>query len=353
LLLVAIHYGVGRHNYYVPDDEEVLAEKWLFLCQPPFPWALAFSKMSIAWMLIRIQRDRPWWTWSMYFLMFVSAGIAIVSNIFQLSACKPLAAVWDHSIVDAVCADPNTSQTSIYVTASITIVTDVALSLAPISFIVNIQRPMREKVALGFVMGLGIFASSASIAKTFMIGSYGKTGDTLMDTVGLTTWSMVEAQLAIIAACIPTLKRLFEKILRQWGLMSSQQSASRSRNGYEKHEDGTTRRRGYTLETHKLSTMRSQRDAKGSSAATTHADTDSIESGEMPIMKPSHKGSIGDFESVESPAVNGDNGVYFRTAIKGGERGGNGGRGMDGIQMETTVSVRTEPNHRRRDGDIV
>ncbi len=45
-------------------------------------------------------------------------------------------------------------------------------------------------------MGLGIVASSASIAKTFMIDSYGKTGDTLMDTVGLTTWSMVEAQLA-------------------------------------------------------------------------------------------------------------------------------------------------------------
>jgi hypothetical protein len=218
MLLVAIHYGVGRHNYYVPDDQEVLAEKWLFLCQPPFPWALALSKMSIAWMLLRIQRDRPWWTWSMYFLMFVSFGVAVVSNVFQLSACKPLWAVWDHSNPDAVCADPKTSQTSIYVTAILTIITDVALSLAvcvirysvwlnatemltlatrqPISFIVNIQRPLREKIALGFVMGLGIFASSASIAKTFMIGSYGKTGDTLMDTVGLTTWSMVEAQLA-------------------------------------------------------------------------------------------------------------------------------------------------------------
>jgi hypothetical protein len=49
---------------------------------------------------------------------------------------------------------------------------------------------------LAFVMGLGIVASSASIAKTVVVGSYGKTGDTLMDTVPLTTWSMVEAQLA-------------------------------------------------------------------------------------------------------------------------------------------------------------
>lgn len=45
-------------------------------------------------------------------------------------------------------------------------------------------------------MGLGIFATSASIAKTFMVESYGKTGDTLMDTIGITTWSMLEMQLA-------------------------------------------------------------------------------------------------------------------------------------------------------------
>lgn len=125
-----MHFGVGRHNYYVPDDEEMLAEKWLFLSQPPFPWSLAFSKVSIAWMLVRLQRDRPWWTWTMYFLMFVSVGIAVVSNIFQLSICKPLSAVWDHSIADAVCSDPKTSQISIYVTSSLTIVTDVALSIA-------------------------------------------------------------------------------------------------------------------------------------------------------------------------------------------------------------------------------
>ncbi|KAH6855354.1 hypothetical protein B0I37DRAFT_302361 [Chaetomium sp. MPI-CAGE-AT-0009] len=353
MLLAAIHYGVGRHNYYVPDDKEVLAEKWLFLGQPPFPWALALSKMSIAWMLIRIQRDRPWWTWSMYFLMFVSFGVAVVSNIFQLSACKPLWAVWDHSNPDAVCTDPAVSQTSIYVTAILTIITDVALSLAPISFIVNIQRPLREKIALGFVMGIGIFASSASIAKTFMIGSYGKTGDTLMDTVGLTTWSYVEAQLAIIAACIPTLKRLFEQILRRYGLISSQNSASRSRGGYYKHDEHS-RSRAYSQHqpnSHKLSTMRSQRDAKHSATAT-NAERSSVDSGEMPIMEPSHKGSVGDFESVTSPTPNNDNGVYFRTAIKAGDRE-TSGLDQNGIQMETTVSVRTEPKQRRREADIV
>ncbi|KAK3899695.1 hypothetical protein C8A05DRAFT_17904 [Staphylotrichum tortipilum] len=352
-MLVSVRFGVGRHNYYLPADEEMLAEKWLFLSQPPFPWSLAFSKVSISWMLMRIQRDRAWWVWTMYFLMFVSVGVAVVSNIFQLSACRPLAAVWDHTIMSAVCNPPGVSQTSIYVTSSLTIVTDFVLSIAPLTFIITMQRPLREKIALAFVMGLGIFASSASIAKTFMIGSYGKTGDSLMDTVGLTTWSMVEAQLAIIAACIPTLKRFFESVLRNMGLISSEHSATRSRTGYLKHDDHSTRatashttaRGGY--DSHKLSAMRSQHDsaAKGSTA-----ETDSIDSGEMPIMMggPSQKGSVGDFRSVESG--NGGANQYFRTAIRGGgEKGGSGGNGSQGIQMQTTVSVRTELKRRGDD----
>jgi hypothetical protein len=129
-LLVAVHYGVGRHNYYVPDDQEELAQKWLFLSQPPFPWSLAFSKVSIAWMLIRIQRDERWWTWSMYMLMTVSVGVAIVSNVFQLSMCKPISAIWDHSTPGAVCTDLHVAQRSIYITSALTIATDFALSLA-------------------------------------------------------------------------------------------------------------------------------------------------------------------------------------------------------------------------------
>ena len=184
----------------------------------------------------------------------------------------------------------------------------------------------------------------------------------MMDTVALTTWSMAEAQLAyaslphfrkpeqtvdgetpsIIAACIPTLKRLFESILRNLGLLSSQ-SGTQYRSGYLRHEEPT--RRGYNTEAHNMSGMRSQRDHK-SSTATTNAETDSLESGEMPIMN--HKASVGEFEADNSSAP----GSYFRTAIKGGDKSLAGGRG-GGIQMETTVSVRTEPKPKRRDGDIV
>jgi len=45
-------------------------------------------------------------------------------------------------------------------------------------------------------MGIGLLASAASIAKTFRAKDYGVTGDTLMDSVQLTIWSILESQLA-------------------------------------------------------------------------------------------------------------------------------------------------------------
>jgi rhodopsin domain-containing protein len=176
LLLIGVGHGVGRHNYYVPPDATIQAEKFLFISQPPYAWSLACAKISIAFMLIRIQRDHRVWVIFLSIMIIFSALIAITMNSFQLSLCKPLSAIWDHTNPNAKCMDPSIAQASIYVTAALTILTDVILSLAPIAFIVNIQRPLREKLALAFVMSLGIVASAASIAKTTLVRTYGIKG---------------------------------------------------------------------------------------------------------------------------------------------------------------------------------
>lgn len=67
------------------------------------------------------------------------------------------------------------------------------------TFILGIFRPLREKVTLTVIMGIGLLASAASIAKTFRAKDYGATGDTLTDSVQLTVWSILESQLA----CVP------------------------------------------------------------------------------------------------------------------------------------------------------
>ncbi|KAK4660703.1 hypothetical protein QC762_121420 [Podospora pseudocomata] len=320
-LMIAVHYGIGRHNYYVPTDQEVLAEKWLFLSQPVFPWSLAFSKMSIACMLIRIRRDQRVWAWGMYFIMAFVVLIAINTNAFQLSLCRPLWAVWDHSNSEAQCMDMTVAQTSIYVNSALNVVTDFALSLAPITFIVHLQRPLREKIAVAFMMGLGIFASSACIAKTFHVKDYGKTGDSLMDCVPITIWSMVEMQLAIIASCIPCLKQLFERGLRRFGLLSTQDagdSFTGSRN-YQTYPGPNFRTRQETSDDyghHLTSIQQSPRSPRSNKAArNSGVGAESIESSEIPIMRPDSTGT--DYIQTQS-APPGRGSFYFNFAVNPG-----------------------------------
>ena len=172
------------------------AQKFLFLSQPPYAWALVSAKLSIIWMLIRLRRSHRTWSFFLYFMMAFVLCTCITMNVFQFSLCKPLAALWDHTIANPVCLPPSVAQTSIYVTAAATIVTDFILSSLPIIFIVHIQRPWRERIALIGVMSLGIIASVASIVKTTLVKDYGVTGDDLMDSVNITIWSILEVQLA-------------------------------------------------------------------------------------------------------------------------------------------------------------
>ncbi|KAH7115398.1 hypothetical protein B0J13DRAFT_654188, partial [Dactylonectria estremocensis] len=181
LTCISVSHGLGRHNYYVPPNERVQAEKFLFISQPPFAWALACAKISIALLLVRIQRDNRPWAFFLYGMVITQVLIAITINSFQLSLCKPLAAVWDKAIPSHVCI-PEAVQTSLYFTAALTILTDVILSLLPF--------------AIGFIMGLGLVASCASIYRTTVARNYGATGDTLVGMVGITFWSILETQFA-------------------------------------------------------------------------------------------------------------------------------------------------------------
>ncbi|OCL15018.1 hypothetical protein AOQ84DRAFT_279845 [Glonium stellatum] len=195
LLMTSTGYGLGRHNFYLAPGSAMQAEKFLFISQPPFAWALAFTKISIACMLLRIQRSQGWMIF-LYLMMVLQVLTAVTINTFQFSLCDPVAAIWDPSIPGAKCKPPIVGQISIYVTAAVTILTDVIFSLLPLTFIVRIQRAMREKIALSCIMGLGLIASFGSIFKTTLVKHYGVTGDTLRDGVGLSIWSVMEVQLA-------------------------------------------------------------------------------------------------------------------------------------------------------------
>jgi hypothetical protein len=123
---------------------------------------------------------------------------------------------------------------------AIFVASDVVLSLLPLTFIVRLNRPLRDKIVIVCLMGLGLFASATAIVKMALVKDYLISQDPLWDSVSLGLWGYVEQYVGILAACIPTLKAPFEKLLRKVGMLSTQDKSqgSKTKDRYRNTAEG-------------------------------------------------------------------------------------------------------------------
>lgn len=68
-------------------------------------------------------------------------------------------------------------------------------------------------MSLFFIFGLGCFATACAIVRITYLPTYGVGSDSLWSTVDLTTWSILELNVSIIAGSLPSLRPLFKKFL--------------------------------------------------------------------------------------------------------------------------------------------
>lgn len=92
---------------------------------------------------------------------------------------------------------------------------DIWILVLPIKMFLSIQRPPREKLALFFVFGLGIFTTICSIVRYQYLRLFTVSADPFAATLPINTWSMVEVSVAILCASLPTLRPLFSKAQRK------------------------------------------------------------------------------------------------------------------------------------------
>lgn len=191
----------------------------LFASQIPWTWGVSLAKISISFLLLRIKHTIRWQIF-LYTMIIILVANSISANIFQLGLCRPLASIWDPFIPVKHCWPIHYPRVCIIVNAVVNIVTDVLFTLIPLTFIYKIRRPLREKILLGFLLGLGIVASAASIVKVTLADEFPGSTDQTYDSVELSMWSIIEGNTTIIAACAPCLKSPAERALRRLGLLS-------------------------------------------------------------------------------------------------------------------------------------
>ena len=202
-----------------------------FIAIPIWAGAVAAIKLSAIVMLQRFLRGA--WTVFLYFIAAVQVAFVIGNVVFLLAIqCRPIAANWNTELVldgnKHRCLGPHAVQLASNISSYTNVATDLILSVIPIAFLKNLQRPLQERILICFLMALGLSASAASVRKILYIRSWGHTDDQIALDFALQMWTCLEILLGMLAACLPCLKAALQQGLHKLRTMARKSLPYRS-----------------------------------------------------------------------------------------------------------------------------
>ncbi|PKX88685.1 uncharacterized protein P174DRAFT_455344 [Aspergillus novofumigatus IBT 16806] len=217
----AVHYGYGKQLKDIAFDDRAKALKWFYGAQIVYKVVITVNKVSFLCLYLRIFIQPVFRRVCYGGIAFLSAwGLAyILVTIFQ---CTPVNAYWDKSITQKTCVNSKAQWLSY---AVINIVCDVAILALPVYPVSQLHLARGKKIALAVMFGLGTFVCITSVIRTTTLAesANSKRKDPTSGPIPATIWSVIEANVGIICACLPVYHQPLKWCLPR--LFGSQHSA--------------------------------------------------------------------------------------------------------------------------------
>ncbi|KAH8660195.1 hypothetical protein BX600DRAFT_467390 [Xylariales sp. PMI_506] len=219
--------GFGLHTSQVSSSHQTAAFKYFFAAQIIYKVAACLTKLSIAFLYLRIFPTRKF-----RIAVFVVVGITIAYTLaavlVTVFSCNPIEKAWAKSM-DGVCLN---SRAIWYSTSIMTILTDLMIIALPIFEIRKLHLPTIKKVMLSGLFSLGLFVIACTIIRMISVSPQTTASDQIYYQATSNSWTFVETDVAIMCACLPTLRipltKQFRKLL---GLHKSSTAIPTSKSG--------------------------------------------------------------------------------------------------------------------------
>ncbi|KAL8871613.1 MAG: hypothetical protein Q9174_002592 [Haloplaca sp. 1 TL-2023] len=258
-----VQAGAGKHLYCLPPGQIYPVLKWSLLAQVFNVIGIGLVKISVCFCVLRlIDRARRRLSQFLWVLIAFVAASHFVQALIFLVQCRPLSALWDPN-VEGKCFSSRITYTAGYTNYGLDVVTDLICAGIPIFVIHRLQMNIRTKLAVGFLMSLGVLlvakeskhepgddqltgsrTAGCAIAKAVTLqGLFGAdytckpnthykscSHELTMRTGGIVDpgiLTIVEHYFGIIIASMPSLKPLFSKVLDS-AISSPNNSSKRS-----------------------------------------------------------------------------------------------------------------------------
>jgi len=169
-----------------------------------------WTKVSICLFLMRIPKSetllRPL-QWAVAFLLFSNT----ILSVMWIMQCQPIHAAWDGK---GTCMSRSAKEAIVLAQAIISVVSDFSFAALPILFLWRVQIDFKTKVGLLLLMCLGFITGACCLVRT-ILNNQAIPLDETYDGIVNWLWRLFEVQIGIVAACIPTLRPLYQWCMRR------------------------------------------------------------------------------------------------------------------------------------------
>ncbi|OHE96405.1 CFEM domain-containing protein [Colletotrichum orchidophilum] len=226
-----------------PEADSRLGSLWDYIIQLLYNPILAIVKTSVLLFLLRLSGQKRSIRYAIHALNVFNIALGIAIFTVVVFQCQPISYFWEKAgrnpPTEGKCIDTAAFYVS---TVCLTIFTDVLALALPFWIFLGLKMPLRVKMALLGVFGLGVVVTAVSVLRlawlievSYHINKQDPTYDIRF------TYSAVETNLAIIAASAPALRGLFLRWFPKF--FASLKSSSNGRDGYGRSGDPTKKSR--------------------------------------------------------------------------------------------------------------
>ncbi|KAK8211222.1 hypothetical protein BKA81DRAFT_432815 [Phyllosticta paracitricarpa] len=214
--------GFGRATHELSYHVLQVGIKFLIVSEVAYIATSAFVKLSVAVLQLRIIGTA---NTTMRRINFLSTAVNVLLSVYTffilLFHCNPPRRAWDRDINGGHCLSKDLILTSAHVWSGVSIGLDVYYAVGLIPLIWGLQIPRAVKFSTTIILGLGIFASVATIARfKYIIGFVGNR-DPLAEFGHIALWSSIEVAAGLVATSLYTFRPLLRLLPCRLGFSSN------------------------------------------------------------------------------------------------------------------------------------
>ncbi|KAG8361667.1 hypothetical protein FVEN_g999 [Fusarium venenatum] len=207
--------GIGLNIWHVSDEDIVSCYKFVLAAEYMYAISLTFTKLSILAFFLRVFPDQKfrWMVHGTVVFILLMSAIYLVLFILQRVPMWTFWEGWKEKDPDGVLLNSNAIGTSHGV---LNVALDVWMIILPMSQLWKIGIKPKKKLGIMSMFGVGAFLTIVSTVRIPYVTKFAKTFNVTADTVDTIIWSMVEASVGMMVACMPGTRQFARDMARRW-----------------------------------------------------------------------------------------------------------------------------------------